>query len=50
MKLLRALNGKNVTTTHGLAQSLEQLAAEPPEFSREVADFIDVPRQPLRAR
>jgi protein phosphatase len=41
VKLLRALNGKNVTRTHGLAQSLEQLAAEPPEFSREVAKFID---------
>jgi protein phosphatase len=41
VKLLRALNGKNVTRTHGLAQSLEQLAAEPPEFSREVATFID---------
>jgi protein phosphatase len=41
VKLLRALNGKNVTTTHGLAQSLEQLAAEPPEFSKEVATFID---------
>jgi protein phosphatase len=41
VKLLRALNGKNVTQTHGLAQSLEQLALEPPEFSREVATFID---------
>jgi protein phosphatase len=41
VKLMRALNGKSVTTTHGLAQSLEQLAAEPPEFSKEVAAFID---------
>jgi protein phosphatase len=41
VKLLRALNGKNVTATHGLAQSLEQLAAEPPEFLKEVATFID---------
>jgi len=41
VKLLRALNGKNVTKTHGLAQSLEQLAAEPPEFSQRVAQFID---------
>jgi polynucleotide kinase-phosphatase len=41
VKLLRALNGKNVTTTHGLATSLEQLAAEPPEFSQTVAKFID---------
>jgi protein phosphatase len=39
--LLRALNGKNVTKTHGLAQSLEQLAAEPPELSHRVAQFID---------
>jgi protein phosphatase len=41
VKLLRALNGKNVTTTHGLAMSLEQLASEPPEFSETVAKFID---------
>ena len=39
--MLRALRGKNVTRTHGLAQSLEQLEAEPPEFSKEVAEFID---------
>ena len=41
VKLLRALNGRNVTLSHGLAQSLEQLAGEPPEFSRQVAGFID---------
>ena len=41
VKLLRALNGKNVTKTHGLAESLQQLAEEPPEFSGEVATFID---------
>jgi protein phosphatase len=40
-KLLRALRGRNVTTGHGLAQSLAQLAAEPPEFSRQVAAFLD---------
>jgi protein phosphatase len=40
-KLLRALQGRSVTTGHGLAISLEQLAAEPPEFSKQVADFID---------
>lgn len=41
VKLLRALRGRNVTTTHGLALTLEQLAAEPPELSEQVAEFID---------
>jgi protein phosphatase len=40
-KLLKALQGRDVTTAHGLAASLEQLAAEPPGFSAEVAKFID---------
>jgi protein phosphatase len=40
-KLLRALRGSNVTTGHGLAVSLAQLAAEPPEFGRRVAGFLD---------
>jgi len=40
-KLLRALRGHNVTTGHGLASSLAQLAAEPPGFGREVAGFLD---------
>jgi protein phosphatase len=40
-KLLRALRGSNVTTGHGLAISLAQLAAEPPEFGRRVAGFLD---------
>ena len=40
-KLLRALQGRNVRATHGLAESLEQLAKEPPEFSTRVAEFID---------
>ena len=47
-KLLRALRGRNVQVTHGLAESLAQLAAEPDEFRR----GRDVPRrtdQPLRA-
>ena len=35
-KLLRALRGRNVQVTHGLAESLEQLAAEPAEFRAEV--------------
>ena len=41
MKLLRKLRGKNVKLTHGIAQTLEQLAREPPEFAGEVAAFID---------
>jgi protein phosphatase len=41
VKLLRALNGRNVTTSHGLAQSLEQLAKEPPDFSKQVTSFLD---------
>jgi protein phosphatase len=40
-KLLRALRGANVRVSHGLAESLEQLAAEPPEFSQRVTGFID---------
>jgi protein phosphatase len=41
MKLLRALKGKNVQISHGLAESLAQLGAEPEEFRRQVAAFID---------
>jgi protein phosphatase len=41
VKLLRALQGRNVTTAHGLDLTLAQLAAEPPEFSQEVAEFVD---------
>ncbi|MGI8683904.1 MAG: polynucleotide kinase-phosphatase [Acidimicrobiales bacterium] len=40
-KLLRALRGRNVTVSHGLAESLAQLAQEPPEFTKAVAEFID---------
>jgi protein phosphatase len=40
-KLLRALRGRNVQVTHGLAESLEQLAAEPDEFRAEVEQFLD---------
>jgi protein phosphatase len=40
-KLLRALRGSNVTTGHGLAESLAQLAAEPPGFSKQVGAFLD---------
>jgi len=40
-KLLRALRGRKVTVSHGLAESLAQLEAEPEEFRAEVARFID---------
>jgi protein phosphatase len=41
MKLLRKLNGKNVQMTHGLADSVQQLEAQPPEFTRRVKTFLD---------
>jgi protein phosphatase len=41
VKLLRALRGRTVSTAHGLAITLEQLSAEPPDFPGEVAKFID---------
>ncbi len=40
-KLVRALRGKNVRVTHGLAESLEQLAAEPEDFRAAVEKFTD---------
>jgi protein phosphatase len=40
-KLMRKLRGRDVRITHGLAESLEQLDREPPEFKEEVAAFID---------
>ncbi len=40
-KLLRKLRGRNVSLTHGLAETVEQLAAEPPEFVERVERFID---------
>jgi polynucleotide kinase-phosphatase len=40
-KLARALNGRNVTVSHGLAQSLEQLEQESPEFRADVVKFIE---------
>ncbi|MCC6457885.1 MAG: polynucleotide kinase-phosphatase [Caldilineaceae bacterium] len=40
-KLMRALNGRKVQVTHGLAESLAQLAGETPEFREQVAKFID---------
>lgn len=41
IKLMRALNGKNVQVTHGLAESLAQLGGESEEFRRKIAAFMD---------
>ncbi len=40
-KLVRALKGRRVTVSHGLAESLEQLAAETEEFRAEALAFMD---------
>jgi len=40
-KLVRALKGANVTVSHGLAESLEQLAGEPEEFRDAALSFMD---------
>jgi protein phosphatase len=41
VKLLRALRGKNVNISHGLAESLAQLATQPDDFRAQAASFID---------
>jgi protein phosphatase len=40
-KLVRALRGRDVTVSHGLAESLAQLAAEPAEFTSQAMTFMD---------
>ncbi len=40
-KLVRALAGRNVRVSHGLAETLEQLEAEPAGFRRAVHEFAD---------
>ena len=40
-KLLRALRGRNVQVTHGLAESLAQMEAEPAAFVADVESFLD---------
>ncbi|MEU5944086.1 polynucleotide kinase-phosphatase [Micromonospora sp. NPDC047465] len=40
-KLLRRLRGRDVRLTHGLAETMAQLAAEPDSFVAEVAAFVD---------
>jgi protein phosphatase len=41
VKLMRKLRGRDVQITHGLAESLAQLAGEPGDFHKKVGDFID---------
>lgn len=41
VKLLRHLQGRKVTLSHGLDRTVEQLAPEPEAFRARVADFID---------
>ncbi|MCU7728259.1 polynucleotide kinase-phosphatase [Actinoplanes sp. KI2] len=40
-KLARKLNGRNVQLTHGLPETLEQLAREPESFAVEAKSFIE---------
>ncbi|MFI0453759.1 polynucleotide kinase-phosphatase [Actinomadura sp. 6N118] len=40
-KLVRALRGRKVRVAHGLAESLEQLAAEPDDFRDRALRFMD---------
>ncbi len=40
-KLVRALRGRNVQVTHGLAESLVQLEKETPDFRQQVLEFLD---------
>jgi protein phosphatase len=41
IKLVRALRGKDVKRTYGLAETMEQLETETTEFRSEVAKFLD---------
>ena len=41
VKLVRALKGRKVKVTHGLAESLEQFGAEPAEFTEAARQFMD---------
>ncbi|WP_299458269.1 polynucleotide kinase-phosphatase [uncultured Microscilla sp.] len=40
LKLHKKLKGKQVAINHGLAETLEQLAAEPPAFIAQVKEFL----------
>ena len=41
VKLVRKLKGRDVRITHGLAETLAQLAGEPGDFQRSVLEFLD---------
>ena len=41
IKLLRKLRGRDVQLTHGIAETLEQLDKQPPEFRNQVTKFLD---------
>jgi len=41
IKLLRKLRGRDVQLTHGIAETLEQLDKEPPEFYNQLSKFLD---------
>ena len=41
IKLVRKLKGRDVQITHGLAETLAQLAGEPDDFKRSVMEFLD---------
>jgi protein phosphatase len=40
-KLIKALRGRQVQVSHGLAETLAQLADQPPEFRKQVEAFCD---------
>lgn len=40
-KLTRALKGSKVTVSHGLAESLEQMATESEDFGKQALEFMD---------
>jgi protein phosphatase len=40
-KLLKYLSGRNVTISHGLAETIEQMNRESDEFKTQTAEFID---------
>jgi len=41
VKLMRKLKGRDVQLSHGLADSIQQLEKEPPEFKQRVVQFLD---------